>query len=105
MQAIGMSPFVIAQHVSAATPNVWSSSADAIRQAQECNAIRHAQRRPSAISTSSSRSNWRRRVRASFNSRINHKLSSPHNKRMKFARPARPTRNGDAPLLAAYAPR
>ncbi len=105
MRAIGMSPFFITQHVSAATPNVRSSSAAAILQAQEFNAIRHARLRTSANSTSNSRSKSRHRIRVSFNIRINHKPSSPHNKRIKFARIARPTRNGDAPLLAAYARR
>jgi hypothetical protein len=71
MQAIGMSPFVIAQHVSAATPNVPSSSTAAILQAQEFNTIRHAQHRTSAISTSGSRSDLQRGIRASFNIRLN----------------------------------
>jgi hypothetical protein len=40
--------------------------------------------------------------RASSGSCANHEQSSPHNKRVKFACGARPTRKSDALLLAAY---
>jgi hypothetical protein len=104
IQAIGMSPFVIAQHVSAATsesgahgrchPSGTRMQSHSSRPALHFGNLNIRQRIKAAASH-----------RASLNTRISHKPSSPHNKRMKFARTARPTRNGDAPLLAAYAQR
>jgi hypothetical protein len=105
MKTIGMSPFVIEQHVSAATSEARHVSIAAILQAQERSAIRRDQRCTSASATSSGISNLKRRIRAGFDARITHKPSSPHNKRIKFAHCVRPTRKGDAPLLAAYARR
>jgi hypothetical protein len=74
-------------------------------EASRSAAIRHAVPCSAAAAILSSTAHLTRRIRALSSSCGNHKQLSPHNKRLEFARTARPTRKSEALLLAAHSRR